>query len=189
MCPMKCFLILLFFTGYPSLYAQKISENWKTELNEAVAQFKTCKNITEAGIHSCNKYIGNALQLIYQCNDFYAKEKQRYLLAGEIYDYVRSSSRWNLLGRGYEQEALTQAQQQANQQRAVVAVYRSAAGEGHVAYVIPGELQASGSWGLRVPNSAAFFIKEPERSYSHKGLSYSFPRNLIQSVELYERKY
>ena len=186
---MKHILTLFALLFHTSLYAQGISERWNTELNGAIAQFKACENTTKAGVHSCNKYIGSTLKLIYQRDDFYSKKKGRYMLAGEIYDYVQSSSRWNLLGKGYEQEALTKAQQRANQKRAVVAIYRDAAGEGHVAYIIPGKLQASGSWGLRVPNSAAFFIEEPGRSYSNKGLSYSFPRNLIQSVSLYERKY
>ncbi len=172
-----------------SLYAQRIDKNWNSKLNASIAQFRACENTTEAGVNSCNQYIGKTLKVLYQLNDFYSKENDRYMLAGEMQDYLQHSNRWVFLGKGYEQEALTKAQQRANEKKAVVAVYRDASGEGHLAYILPGELQTSGSWRLQVPNSAAYFIDQPERSYSHKALSYSFPRSSIQSVSLYVRKY
>ena len=186
---MKYQVLYLLILSHTSIYAQGIDKNWNTKLDESIAQFKSCENTTVAGVHSCNKYIGQALKLVYRINDFYSTSKGRYMLAGEIHEHVQNSKRWSLLGKGYEQDALTKAQQRANQKKAVVAVYRDASGEGHVAYILPGDLQASGSWRLQVPNSAAFFIEEPSRSYSNKGLSYSFPRSAIQSVSLYERKY
>lgn len=186
---MKYRLLCLILLSHASMHAQGINKDWNALLGKSVTQFQTCENTTEAGIHSCNKYIGQALKLIYQVDDFYSKTQGRYLLAGEIYDYLQTSRQWTHLGKGFEQKALTKAQQQANAKRATVAIYRDASGKGHVAYIIPGALKASGSWRLQVPNSAAFFIEQPERSYSNKGLSYSFPRNLIQSVDLYVRKY
>ena len=186
---MKYPILFYILLSHASICAQGINKNWNAELDQAIAQFKGCENTTKAGVHSCNKYIGRTLKLIYQLNDFYSKSEGRYRLAGEIHDYVQNSPQWTYLGKGYEQEALTKAQQRANEKKAVVAVYRDASGEGHVAYILPGDLRLSGSWRLRVPNSAALFIQEPERSYSNKGLSYSFPRNLIPSVSLYERKY
>ena len=186
---MKYLIVSLFILSHASSFAQVIDRNWNTKLDASIAQFRACENTTEAGVNSCNVYIGKTLKTLYKLSDFYSKENGRYMLAGEIHDYVQNSSRWVYLGKGYEQKALTKAQQQANEKKAVVAVYRNAAAEGHVAYILPGELHASGSWRLQVPNSAAYFIEQPERSYSHKALSYSFPRNLIPSVSLYVRKY
>ena len=186
---MKYLIAFYIVLLHGSAYAQGINKTWSAELDEAIAQFKSCENTTVAGVHSCNKFIGKTLKLVYQRNDFYSKREGRYMLAGEIYDYLQNSKQWTYLGKGYEQAALTKAQQRANEKKAVVAVYRDSAGEGHVAYILPGDLQASGSWRLQVPNSAAYFIEQPERSYSNKGLSYSFPRSAIQSVDLYVRKY
>lgn len=185
---MKYIIVPLALLFYGNSYAQKIDRNWKSKLDESVTQFKDCKNTVEAGVSSCNKYIGETLQSLYHLSDFYSTERGRYMLAGEIHNYVQNSARWIYLGKGYEQKALTKAQQRANERKAVVAVYRNAAAEGHVAYILPGELQASGSWNLQVPNSAAYFIDQPERSYSQKGLSYSFSRNLLVSVDLYVKK-
>lgn len=185
---MKYLVIFLILLSHTGSYAQSIDRNWNSKLDEAIAQFKACENTTEAGVSSCNKYIGETLKSLYQLSDFYSKENGRYMLAAEIHDYVQNSNQWVYLGKGYEQEALTEAQQRANEKKAVVAVYRNAAAEGHVAYILPGELQPSGSWRLQVPNSAAYFTEQPERSYSQRGLSYSFPRNLIPAVSLYVRK-
>ena len=169
--------------------AQTINRNWNSELAEGISQFKSCENTSATGISSCNAFIGKTLKTIYRINDFYATGGGRYMLISEIYDYLQNSSRWTLLGKGYEQEALAKAQKLANEKKAVVAVYLNEQDIGHLAYILPGDLQPSGSWGFQVPNSAAYFPTQPEKSYMNKGLSYSFPRSVIREVQLYARKY
>ena len=73
--------------------------------------------------------------------------------------------------------------------KAVVALYMTPSGAGHVAIILPGELQPSGSWGLNVPNSASFLMMEPQRSYVGKGLSYAFAKTHLKDVVLYARNY
>ncbi|MEQ9437971.1 MAG: hypothetical protein RIG62_02945 [Cyclobacteriaceae bacterium] len=179
------FIILCFSLSH----AQTINRNWSSELHEEINQFKSCENTSNIGVNSCNAFIGQTLKTIYRVNDFYTSTKGRYMLVSEIQDYLQSDNRWTLLGKGYDQEVLAKAQKLANENKAVVAVYINKSNIGHLAYILPGELQSSGSWGVRVPNSAAFFTTQPEKSYLNKGLSYSFPRTAITEVHLYARKY
>ncbi len=86
-------------------------------------------------------------------------------------------SRWD---RPIHRASLTQAQQLANEKKAVVAVYQNANSVGHVALVLPGNLEASGSWGLSVPNAASFFLPEPSRSFVNKGLSFAFTQEYAE---------
>nr|WKN35372.1 hypothetical protein K4G66_23640 [Tunicatimonas sp. TK19036] len=170
-------------------YAQTINREWNGELEGEIQQFKNCDNTSKIGLNSCHAFIGKTLKTVYRVNDFYSKDKNRYMVVSEIYSYLENSKQWTLLGKGYEQEALEKAQKLANQNKAVVAVYLTDAGIGHLAYILPGQLQPSGSWGFKVPNSAAYFSSEPEKSYMNKGLSYSFPRSVITKVQLYARNY
>lgn len=184
-------LILVFFAllSCSFSFAQTVNPRWSDKLEEAVSQFKACESGREPAADSCYGFVGQALRTVYRVNDFYSSKKQRHLRVDEIYDYLRDSQRWVLLGKGYEPKALAEAQSRANKKRAVVAVYLNDAGLGHLAYVLPGQLSPSGSWGMPVPNSAAYFTDDPEKSYVNKGLSYSFPRRLITKVYLYARTY
>ena len=183
---MKLFILFIFLHG-TCAYAQTISRNWNHTLEEAVGQFKRCEDTSTTGVSSCNAFIGQTLKTVYQLNDFYSAKEGRYMRINEIYDYLQHSKQWMLLGKGYEQKALTEAQSLANGKKAVVAVYLTGTDIGHLAYILPGELKLSGSWGIQVPNSAAYFTSEPEKSYVNKGLSYSFPRRLMTEVYLYAR--
>ncbi len=184
------YLITIFMMAYGAGgQAQGVNRNWDSRLEEAVSQFKGCENTTVAGVNSCNDFIGETLKTIYRVNDFYSVTDGRYMLVSEIYGYLQNSKRWTLLGKAYEQEALASAQKLANEKKAVVAIYLSKSNIGQLAYILPGSLQPSGTWGFQVPNSAAYFIDKPKNSYTNKGLSYSFPRNAIQSVLLYTRAY
>ena len=107
----------------------------------------------------------------------------------EIYDYLQHNQRWTLLGKGYEPKALAKAQSLANQKKAVVAVYLNKESLGHLAYILPGELRPSGTWRVPVPNSAAYFTAEPQKSYVNESLSYSFPYRMTPQVYLYARTY
>ncbi len=185
----KYITIVCLFFFLSASHGQSLNSHWKRDLDHELAQFKGCENKAAEGIHSCNNFIGNMLPTVYQINDFYSKTLGRHMRVIEISDYLHSSNQWILLGRGYEQKALNEAQQYANAKKAVVAIYVDEAGIGNVSLILPGTLRPSGSWKLQVPNSASFFLSDPEKSYMDKGLSYSFERLLTKEVFIYGRKY
>lgn len=160
------------------------------DLNRDLEQFKACNSgATVKGINPCNKFIGSALTTIYNINDFYSKEQGRHMLVSEISSYLSGNTSWNLLGKGFDQQALTKAQEIANAGKAVVAIYLNSEGIGHISIILPGELKPSGTWGFMVPNSASFFISDPAKSYVGKGLSYAYERPQLNGVLLYARNY
>lgn len=164
--------------------AQTINNNWNSDLAEALQEFTTCE-----GGPDCAQFSAKSLKTVYKLNDFYSAEENRYMRTSEIAAFLNSSKQWKMLGHAYEQEALKEAQQYANGKKAVVALYLSPDGAGHVALIIPGELHPSGSWGLSVPNSASFLAVDPEKSYVGKGLSYAFAKHHLKDVVIFARSY
>ena len=187
----KCFIkasttmALIFFAS--NIFGQAINEGWEQELNKSLTEFVNCE--TSKNVTLCNTFIGQSLKTVYQVNDFYSESLGRYLFPHEIASFVSKSDKWTLLGHAYEPDALSEAQKYANEKKAAVAVYKSADGQGHMVLILPGDLIPSGSWGIKVPNTASFFLGEPEKSYISKGLSYGFKKNLIKDVLIYARKY
>lgn len=180
--------ISLFFIVLVS-EAQTINKTWKKDLTNDLEQFKACDNSSYSGVNPCNKYIGNSLTTVYQINDFYSSNDKRHMRVNEISDYLKSSTKWTLLGYGYDQKALENAQLYANSNKAVVAIYINEEEIGHLSLITPGELIPSGTWGFRVPNSASFSVSNPQKSYIDKGLSYSFEKQHIKNVLIYGRNY
>lgn len=169
-------------------FAQNLNDNWKQDLSASLEEFLKCTN-TNAGSSECKQFTGNSLSTVYTINDFYSEKLGRSLFVNEISDLL-NTDKWTLLGKAYDQKALSEAQTLSNAKKAVVAVYRDIEGVGlHVAIILPGELVASGSWGFKVPNSASFFTSTPEKSFVSKGLSYAFSKNQIKNIELYSRNY
>jgi hypothetical protein len=111
------------------------------------------------------------------------------MAANEISGFIKNSEKWTLLGHSYEQATLNTAQEYANAKKAVVAVYSNAEGVGHVVVITPGQLRASGTWGLNVPSAVSFFVNDPAKSFVDKGLSYAFAKNMQKDVLIYVRKY
>lgn len=186
---MKKLLPVLFLFLSTQVYAQSINNNWQQDLNEALKQLKECENTNPTGISPCNKFLGSTLKTVYNIDDFYSKHSDRYMLAAEIAAFLKNSDSWTLLGYGFEQKALTAAQEYANAKKAAVAVYLNDEGLGHVALIIPGELKLSGIWGIQVPNSASFFPSNAPKSYVGKSLSYSFEGTQVKRVLIYGRNY
>ena len=184
----KILLILLMCTLANVSNAQSLNENWEEEVTNSLYEFMACDDPLD-DISPCNKFVGEALKMVYGIHDFYDEEKERYLLANEIADFLAKEDKWTLLGKGSEQSALNEAQGYANLGKAVVAVLKSNSGHGHVAIILPGESGPSSAWGLNVPNSASFFIYKPESSYIGKKLSYAFKSKNKGNVLLYGRNY
>jgi len=174
----------------PLANAQRLNSNWKQDLNKELQSLLQCKNTVAYGINSCNKYLGSALKTVYEVNDFYDKDKKRYMRLSEIFDFLNNTNQWELLGKGYESEALTKAQDCANSKKAVVAIYMDRNNDiGNLAIILPGELTTSGSWGIRVPNCSSFLISQPSNSFVNKGLSYAFRKNVLKDVMVFAKKY
>lgn len=180
--------IILFFLlaagGVAEVHGQSINNQWKRDLNNALEEFVKCR---ESG--ACSDYVGESLRKVYNINDFYSSVEKRYLRSSEISELIRKDDNWTLLGRSFEQSALEEAQKNANAKKAVVAVYMTESGVGHVVLIIPGSLTPSGSWGLKVPNAASFSAADPQKSFVDKGLSFAFTKNMMKDVFLYVRNY
>ena len=185
----KIYLTIALLFQLSTSLSQSMNSNWKQDLNIDLQKFKSCENTADSGINPCNKFVGSMLKTVYKVNDFYSQTTGRYMLVSEIAKFLEENKQWKLLGHAYEQGALSQAQDYANAKKAAVAVYLDSENIGHVSLILPGELKLSGSWGFNVPNSASFFLNQPENSYIGKGLSYAFKRNMIKEVLLYARSY
>jgi hypothetical protein len=178
-------LSTLLFAG--TTHGQSINTNWKKDLSVFLEEFMKCNGSADKS--KCAGFTGESVQKVYKINDFYAQKSGRYMTVNEIANFVKGSDQWSLLGHSYEQTTLATAQDYANAKKAVVAVYLNTAGVGHVAVITPGELRASGSWGLNVPSAASFLPTEPEKSFVDKSLSYGFAKNMLKDVMIYGRKY
>ncbi|UII24184.1 hypothetical protein [Fulvivirga ligni] len=187
MCRLKRGVVLpvLFIFSISFTYGQSVNKNWKSDLQKDFSSFQTCESASE----DCHQYMGKSLNTVYQLNDFYDNAAKEYMGVGEINDLLASDKSWTNLGPAYSQDVLSKAQQHANSNKAVVAVYVNQEGVGHVVMILPGTLQPSGSWGLKVPNSASFFAKQPSRSFTNKGLSYAFSKSILKDVKIYSRNY
>lgn len=152
-------------------YQQKYMET-------ALQKFAGCQLPLDSG---CRAALAQALEQIYGVKDFGADSK--YMTPAEI--AAKAAGGWEHLGAATDQDALKKAQAAANCGRAVIAVMSGENG-GHVAIILPGPLASSSVWKLQVPNSASFFTHNPEKSFSGKPLSYSFPKP--DGIEIYARK-
>jgi hypothetical protein len=169
-------------------FSQSLNENWRKDLTASLEKFMECANTTGEK-YQCTGYIGEAIAKVYKTNAFFSEKLRRYLLINEISKSLVENGQWTPIGHAYEQKALEEAQNQANASKAVIAVYTTDNGIGHIALILPGKLQYSGSWGFNVPNAASFAINDTEKSFVDKGLSYAFAKNMIKDVVLYSRKY
>ncbi|UII34721.1 hypothetical protein LVD17_12970 [Fulvivirga ulvae] len=179
--------ITLFLSSFTLSFGQTVNSNWQQELSQSLEAFIGCES--SGGNNQCYKYLGQSVNTVYKVNDFYSKESGRYMFPNEIADFVSNGGKWEIIGHAYDKDALNKAQDYANSKKATIAVYKAADGQGHVALILPGDLQASGSWGIKVPNSASFFLSDYQKSYIGKGLSYAFTKDMLKDVVVYGRKY
>ncbi|MBL6446608.1 hypothetical protein JMN32_09820 [Fulvivirga sp. 29W222] len=180
--------IVITLFSFTLSFAQTVNSNWEQDLSKSMEAFSNCESAGGSS-SECYKYLGQSINTVYKINDFYSKESGRYMSPNEIADFVSNEGKWELLGHAYDKNALNKAQDYANSKKATIAVYKGEDGQGHVALILPGDLQASGSWGIKVPNSASFFLSNYKKSYIGKGLSYAFTKDMLKDVVVYSRKY
>ena len=183
--PVSLILAMLFFCGASS--AQTLNQNWKRDLEASLQQFINCTN-SKGEKYQCSSFIGESISKVYKTNAFFSEKLNQYLWINEIPKSFSENGQWKEIGRAYDQKALKLAQDQANAAKPVIAVYVTTSGIGHIAVILPGKLQYSGSWGFDVPNAASFLFNDSEKSFVDKGLSYAFTKNMIKDVILYSMK-
>ena len=152
----------------------KMDDKVQQGLNELVSQASACSGA------DCGTYLAKALKTVYGVDDFSGKA------ARDIYKGAKSNSDWTDLGAATDQSVLDKAQQSANCNKPVLAVWAGADGSGHAALVIPGNETPSGTWKLKTPNTASFFVNNPKKSFADKPLSHAFTS--ATGVELYAKK-
>ncbi|MEM6846425.1 MAG: hypothetical protein AAF632_29740 [Bacteroidota bacterium] len=162
------------------------SSDWKQQLQQELEAFKSCMNQNENG--DCRTVLGKSIKLVYNINDFYNAQSGGYLTPQDIGSELAKTNEWKSLGFAYNQDALIEGQKAANTNKPVLAVYRDEEGQAlHAVMLLPGELQASGSWNLKVPKVASFFTHEPEKSFVDKTMAYAFSKTMLLRIELYAR--
>ncbi len=151
------FLILLMLTGISATFGQSLNENWRRDLAASLDKFRQCTQATGEK-YQCSGFIGESIANVYKTNAFYSEKQSRYLHINEISKSSVENGPWTSLGHAYDQKALEEAQKQANANKAVIAVYVTESGIGHIALILPGKLQFSGSWGFNVPNAHHLYL-------------------------------
>lgn len=184
----KLYISLAMIAISTSSFSQSLNQNWKKDLDESFQRFVECTN-SNGEKYQCSGFIGESIAKVYKTNAFFSDKHSRFLHINEITKSIFESGQWTQIGFAYDQKALNHAQEDANKSKAVIAVYMTPTGVGHIAVILPGKLQFSGSWGFNVPNAASFFFNDSEKSFVDKGLSYAFSKNMIKDVILYSRKY
>ncbi|MEO7990391.1 MAG: hypothetical protein ABI663_12670 [Chryseolinea sp.] len=178
--------IVLIMTFTCSLsQGQSLNKNWKEDLTLTLEQFLQCTS-SSSDKTLCASFIEKSLASVYKIDALNVEASVNKSPALGLAN--NKGSQWSVVGMAFDQKALESAQRFANENKAVIAVYKPT-GEDvkHVALILPGSLQHSGSWGYNVPNSASFFLMSPERSYIDKALSYAFAKNMLLYVTLYVR--
>lgn len=168
----------------PAAVLAQDTPEWQADVQAMLHQFMSCQTPTD-DVSPCNRFVGRALKRIYNIDDF-TQANGEFMTANQIAGAVKTSGNWTKLGNASEQTALDQAQGYANVKKAIIAV-SSGSPHGHVALILPGSQTQSGSWGLKVPNSASFFLNKPDKSYIGKPLSFAWTSP--NGVEIYGRNF
>lgn len=179
-----------FYTVVAMMFVASASQGqslktWKEDLTSIMEKFLKCA-ATGSNNTTCTSFIEESIASVYKLD---ASDVEASIGKSSVSGISNSKgSQWSIVGMAFDQKALESAQRYANENKAVIAVYQPS-GEviKHVALILPGDLQYSGSWGYKVPNSASFFITTPDKSYMDKGLSYAFAKSMLLRVTLYVR--
>jgi hypothetical protein len=135
----------------------------------------------------CNTFASRGLESIYGIKEFKSGE-QSHQSANQMWDTANASgSKWVKLGGVFNEQNNLCAQSMANTGWPVIALLK-ASGHGHVALIIPGEPQKSGTWSMLAANSASFFLDDPDSAYLNKPLSNAFGNANAQNASFFYRK-
>lgn len=152
-------------------------------LSTTIAYFKNCKANAEDR-NDCRNSITKMISEFYTIDDF-KNASGDYVIYDSIQPIVAKNTSWKKLGNASNQEVLEQAQEAANNGQATIAIDVSES-YGQVAMIIPGKLTNSGSWKLKVPNTAALVNYDASKSFMNKSLAYAFKS--AENIVLFTRK-
>lgn len=162
------------------------SANWEQTLNQTLGEFKTCMANDDKVV--CQTYTAKAIRQVYKINDFYNASSKTDMSPFEIQEFVKGSPQWTAVGPAYKSETLVKAQELSNSGKAVLVVLKGdTPADAHVSLLLPGDLQNSGSWAMRVPNVSAFFTHNPDNSFVNKSISYAYTKSMMLNLEVYAR--
>lgn len=133
---------------------------------------------------ACNWFVARALQSLFSINDFAPEGGRGWRDANTIASEISASPNWTRIGDASSQSTLQSAADAAAAGAAVVAI---APGDthGHVAIILAGPLTTSGSWALKVPNSASFRLDSADKTYV--GCKLSFAWQQPDGVSIFKR--
>ncbi len=163
--------------------AVKLSVDKEQFLSTTIAYFKNCKE-NSTSRNDCRNSITKMISEFYKIDDF-KNANGDYVIYDSIQPIVMKESAWIKLGNADNQEALDKAQVAANNGNATIAIDISES-YGQVAMIIPGKLTHSGSWKLKVPNTAALVNYDASKSFANKSLSYAFKST--KNIVLFTKK-
>lgn len=148
------------------------SAKWTQHVTWSINQLISCEKAIDDR-SPCNYFVGRALDSIYDIKDFKTGE-DKWFSANQIESFVKQhTEKWKLIGNGNDQNALAQAQADANSGAALIAVSEGSS-HGHVALILGGTLKKSDKLNLYMPNSASMFLDKPSASYIGKHLGFAF---------------
>lgn len=178
-------MAFLFAISTAQLSAQKLNPNWSTDLNTLLTEFKKCQK------NACRDYLAKSIKAVYPTVDetFVSEETKQPLRGNALITYMKETGRWLELGKAADQANLDKAAQYAKEGKAVIAIVQNKDGGAHVSLIIPGGMTASGTWGLKMPNTSSFFMYSPAKSFIGKPLSYCYRPDSRFDVMLYVFNY
>lgn len=183
---MKTLITVLSLLLFQAL-ALSQSQNWEQTLNQNLNDFKGCMTTDDKTV--CDGYTAKSIRQVYKINDFYNSSSKTDMSPYEIQEFVRGSANWTAVGPAYKSENLIKAQELSNAGKVVLVVLKGdTPADAHVSLLLPGELQNSGSWAMRVPNVSAFFTHKPDNSFVNKSISYAYTKGMMLKLEIYSRK-
>jgi hypothetical protein len=171
------------------------SAQYKDKCNDVLKVLDKVRDACEAYPPQdyCNIFVGSAVKDIYGIDDFVAKGLPTgYYRANKIADLLSSdlSDKWENLGTCDNQDVLNKAQNDANSNRCVIAIWKDKSSDtahGHIALILPGNLKA-GWRDMMVPNSANFSLGTDIHNFVCGGLSGAFGYEKRNSIILYVHK-
>jgi hypothetical protein len=167
--------------------AMSQTQNWEQTLNQSMNEFKSCMSAEDKTV--CQTYTAKAIKQVHKINDFYNATSKTDMSPFEIQEFIKESANWTLVGPAYKSETLVKAQELCNSGKVVLVVLKGdSPADTHVSLVLPGDLQNSGSWAMRVPNVSAFFTHNPDNSFVNKSISYAYTKSMMLQLEVYSRK-
>jgi hypothetical protein len=153
--------------------------------------------VCQQSVVNCNIFVGRALRLVWGVKDFERPSPSEFLTANAIADALPTSTHWRRLGVASNQSTARSAQDHANSNGAVLAIWKNPKkaaddpkrhGHGHVALIVPSDsLFPSPKWGICVPSAASFVMNDLQSSFIGGPLSKAFGADIKDEVELWVR--